>query len=395
MIQNATVSTRMQEALDDERRQAADDRQKLLAQITGLVNAQADTQEARLTERITQMQKGVADSSTSLEGAVSQYGQGMQSWDDKENELLEEVKKSRDELKTKLKDDWNVANELSTSIQATAKSVHAETVRVVDVQVEDLNVQMEALDDFVTRARTENANHHETHGQSVQTLTNTVERSFGNISAHFKTTFERVKNLGDEMDIDTNDLHDGLEPLDTQLCQPLANLREGVAGTTLQEYQPTGDTPQRVQYHYPTHLPRTEAHDLLTSKIDEEPGTPRSPSHHDGAERDDTIVFADLGSRRAPLHSSPRSVLSLREVNPNVTTNLTTGAISFDGLAPSALSLPAEHTMPLFKRSTRGGAARGLKKQHGPQHVVVEGRENVPPSAFAQSLSRRKSPRLH
>ncbi|KND91203.1 Kinesin-like protein bimC [Tolypocladium ophioglossoides CBS 100239] len=403
VLQNAGISTRVQEALDEERRQTAEDRQKLTTQITALLNGQAESQEARLADRASLIQKSMADSNTSIEAAVSQYGQGMEAWDEKEGQLLGDVKKSREQLKTKLKDDWTAASEQSTAILNTAKSVHAETVRVVDEQIEDLDAQMEALDDFVTRARSENASHHDAHSQSVQALSNTVEQSFGNISAHFKTTFDRVKDLGDEMELDANDLRDGLEPLETQVCRPLANLREGIASTSLQEYQPTGDTPQKVMYTYPTKLPRTEPYDVLISRVDEAPPAAQAQDE-DRMEHDESIVFSDLDAatrkmssplvQRRPSNASsldrnPLS-MSLREVNPNVTTNMTTGAISFDPHV-STMSMPADHTTPILKRTkaARLGARKGS---------VVEGRENLLPlttEVFPQSMSRRKSPRLN
>lgn len=392
----------MQEALDEERRQSAEERQKLLVQITALINTQAEAQETRIADRAAQVQRNLAESSQSLEGSTSQYTVGMDAWDEKEGQLLESVKKSRDQLKTKLKDDWSSANDKSTSIQNTAKSVHAETVRVVDEQVEDLDTQMEALDDFVNRAKSENASHHESHAQSVKAVSSTVEQSFGNISSHFKTTFDRVKNLGEEMELDVNDLRDGLEPLDAQICQPLANLREDIGSTSLQEYQPTGATPVKAQYQYPTSLPRTQRHSLLISKIDEDETIAGSDVPE---EKEHTIVFADLDplphieshSRPSTMSTSagsedritPLSAMSLREVNPNVTTNLTTSALGGLDAHTDLISLPADHTLPLFKPTARN--TRGMTKQ-GP---VGEGRENLPPSAFSQSISRRKSPRLN
>lgn len=370
-----------------------------MTQISALINTQAEAQESRLHGKAILIQKSMAETNTNLENAVSHYGEGMVSWDVKEGELLDEVKKSRDQLKTKLKDDWTAANEHSTSIQATAKSVHAETVRVVDEQIKDLDVQMEALDDFVTRAKSENSHHHETHGQSVQALSNTVEESFGNISAHFKSTFDRVKNLGEEMELDLGDLQDGLEPLDDQLCQPLANLREDISGTALQEYQPTGDTPAKVQYHYPTDLPRTEPHDLIISHTDADEMP--TPSKERDPDRDTTIVFADLDSQKmmtSPPRRPPRPSnasapdastslsMSLREVNPNLSTS---SSINFNPRV-STMSMPPERTMPLFKRSTR--VTRSAKKAVGMDAMVVEGGENALPTTFEQ---RRKSPRLN
>ncbi|KAK7416644.1 Kinesin-related motor protein [Neonectria punicea] len=406
VLQNASVSTRIQEALEEERRQAVEERQKLLSQITGLINTQAEAQETRLAEKASLIQKSVVESNTDLEEAVTQYGQGMESWDQKEGELLDEVKKSRDQVKTKLKDDWTSANELSTSIQATAKSVHAETVRIVDEQIRDLDVQMEALDDFVTRAKSENAHHHEAHAHSAQALSNTVEESFDNISAHFKTTFNRVKNLGEAVDSDLSDLHGQLEPLDDQLCQPLSNLREDMAGKALHEYQPTGQTPAKAQYHFPTELPRTKDHDLIIARVDDPPTPTRDV---DGVDKDTTTVFSDLdcpqkmmtsparpppraSNMSAPEHNHSLLGMSLREVNPNVTTSLTTGCIGFDP-RQSVMSMPPERTMPLFKaRSTR--ATRSTKKQAAGS-VVGAGSENLPLTDFSRSISRRKSPRLN
>ncbi|UNI23425.1 Kinesin- motor protein [Purpureocillium takamizusanense] len=400
VLQNTSISTRIQETLEEERRQAAEDRQRLMTQITVLINAQAESQEARMADKASQIQKTVSESSTSLEAASAQYGEGIDSWDEKEGELLDEVKKMRDQLKTRLKDDWTTTSEQSMAIQNSVRSVHAETVRVVDEQVEHLDTQMEALDDFVTRARSENASHHEAHGQSVQALSNTVEQSFGNIAAHFKTTFDRVKNLGEEMELDTNDLEDGLEPLETQLCQPLANLREGITSTSLHEYQPTGETPQKVLYTYPKTLPRTESPDAGLSHF-EEP-LDLMEEHGENDEGHDSILFPELDpnrkmssplSQRRPSNASsldknPLS-MSLREVNPNVTTNLTTGAIGFDP-SMSTMSLQSDHTMPILKRSTRPGRGRRAS-------MIVEGRENLPltTEVFAQGMSRRKSPRLN
>lgn len=440
VLQSAGASMRIQEVLDEERRQAAEDRQKLLAQITTLINTQAETQESRFADKASQIQKTVAESGTAVEGAVSQYGQGMDSWDEKQGQLLEDVKKSREQLKTQLKDDWSVASEQSTAIQNTAKSVHADTVRVVDEQVEDLGSKMHALDDFVTHARTENTSHHEVHTQSVQTLSTSVEQSFHNISSHFKSTFDRVKNVGEEMELDANDMRSALEPLELQLCQPLANLRDGIAGTSLQEYEPTGDTPQKAVYQYPTVLPRTN-NSGDSAKLDGREGekdehVPLSPSLVDWtkADHDHTIVFADVPSQpqlapaptkastsSSPLlpSSTPAAVaavttpslavtdttttqlgVSLREVNPNVTSSMTTNSAlgGFDIPRMSAISLPAENaTVPLFKRSTRTvrgvpQTVAGVKRQQ-----TAEGRENFPPTAFTATTggSKRKSPRLN
>ncbi|KZL74326.1 kinesin motor domain-containing protein [Colletotrichum tofieldiae] len=393
--QNENISVQMQQVLDEERKQAAQDRQNLLAQITTLIHAQAETQETRLAEKTAKLQESVLDSNVSLQGNVAQYSEDMEAWDVKEGQLLDDVAKSRDAMKNKLKNDWSTAEEHSTAIQATTKSVHAETVRVVDEQLKDLDVQMEALDDFVTRARSENASHHERHGESMQGLSSTVEKSFDNISSHFKTTFDRVKDLGEEMETETEEMQQGLDPLTQQLSKPLTALREDIESTTIQEYRPTGETPVKVQYQYPTDLPRTEAHDALLAGLSDG-ATPTKP----GSE---SMVFPDLDndmSRSPPARTSTRMStlsmisemppfnMSLREVNPN-----TTGSLGYD---PSASMMSInENTAPLLfsKRTSTRHMPKGRKQS---SMLPIEGRENVPPSSFSSSLGpRRKSPRLN
>lgn len=256
---------------------------------------------------------------------------------------------------------------------------------------------MESLDAFVTRARSENASHHEKHSESMEGLSSTVEQSFGNISNHFKVTFDRVKDLGEEMETETEEMQDGLEPLTQELCKPLSNLRKDIESTNIKEYQPTGATPMKMQYQYPTNLPRTEAHEALLANMKDE-STPTKPVS-------ESMVFSDIDNpdlhRSPPARQSTRMstlsmisemppfTMSLREVNPNTTSNLT-----FDPSA-SIMSIN-ENTAPLLfnKRTSTRFQGKGPRKQTS--LLPIEGRENVPPSAFSQSLGpRRKSPRLN
>ena len=283
-----------------------------------------------------------------------------------------------------------VANGHSTSIQNTTKSVHAETVRVVDEQTKDLDTKMRDLDDFVTRARSENAKHLRHHSKSMKALASTVDASFSNISSHFNETFGRVKELNGDMEWDVEQLRQNLGPLDETVVQPLGSLREEVANTVLREYEPTGETPEKVKYQYRTDLPRTQPHEVLVAGLTDAP-TPTKPV---------PVIFNDLDSLKdahsPPLMPPPSSLdvvrhplsMSLREVNPN----LTTGSIMFDPSA-STMSLQPDNTMPLFRKSARQPKKQAMKGRNAA--FPMEGLENVPPPVFSQSISRRKSPRLN
>ncbi|TGJ82425.1 hypothetical protein E0Z10_g6343 [Xylaria hypoxylon] len=419
MQSNASISAQIQTVIDGERRQAAEERRTLLTQITSLINSQAEVQESRLANKAASIQRSVQENTSVLEGSMTQYAQGMDNWNAREGQFLDEIATSRETLKSKLKDDWTAANTHSTSIQKTTKSVHAETVRVVDEQMRDLNEQMTSLDDFVTRARSQNAQQDDQHTISLQGLSSTVEDSYTNIGDHFKTTCARVEELGSEMDMDIKAAEEALEPLPVNVCQPLADLREDISSTVIREYQPTGDTPQKLTYEYPTELPRTQAHASLIAKLNGEP----SPSKAAVFADTDTTHLENRSPSRpttsdgsASLTDRGRNPLSksLRELHPNVNNNNVIS--SFDQRASTTIhgfsssagpgslmgaedDIPEGMTMPLFKKSktTRSRTSRST--------LNAEGRENLPPLAtlvpgggkeiFSQSITRRKSPRLN
>ncbi|KAI0809866.1 P-loop containing nucleoside triphosphate hydrolase protein [Xylaria sp. FL0064] len=414
---NASISTELQHAVDEEKRLAAEERRSLLAQITCLINSQAEAQESRLVNKAALIQQNVKENTTTLERGMTQYAQGMDSWDAREGQFLNEVATSREALKSKLQKDWTAANTHSTSIQETTKSVHAETVRVVDEQMRDLDDQMTSLDDFVTRARSQNAEHADQHTISLQGLSSTVENSYFDIRCQFKTTYCRADELRSEMDIDIEAAEGALEPLPANVCQPLADLREDISSTMIREYQPTGDTPQKLTYEYPTELPRTRSHASLIAKLNGEPSPSKAavfsdadPTQLENRSPSRPTTGDDSGS----LADRDRNQLatSLRELHPNVNSNALPSsdqrANTIHGfpslLAPGSLmgaedDIPEDMTMPLFKKS------KGTRSRTSKSTLSVEGRENLPPLAtivpgggkeiFSQSITRRKSPRLN
>lgn len=107
---NGSVAVQIQEVIEEERKQAAEERQKLLLQISGLINAHANQQETRLADKATRIQERVKEAKTTFEGQLTTYSAGMDTWDSNEEEVVQDLAKSRDTLKTKLKDDWTVSN---------------------------------------------------------------------------------------------------------------------------------------------------------------------------------------------------------------------------------------------------------------------------------------------
>jgi kinesin family protein 11 len=412
MQSNIAASSRLDEVLREERDQAAADRQNLLSQITMLVTVQGEAQNARLTSKISEVQKNVVASKESFEASQAQYSKGMDTWNGNEDKLAEEILRSRETLKSKLKEDWVAANKHNSSLQMTTKSVHAETVRIVNEQMKGIETKMRALDDFVTHARSHNSQYHDSHESSLTNLSKTVRSSYSNISTHFTSTYERVRDLGTEMSTQTASLQETLTPLDSILRRPLTQLREDISKTTIHEYEPTGETPQKIQYSYPTELPRTAAHDTLLASL-RRPAGDRSPSKsmvsmvpvifNDDPQSSShpplRLFSASVGpgssrpKSRSPSEETeqrPTTSSGLREVDVNVNVN----SLSMNGSSPMDGVVTQ---IPSFKKSLSSGAGKLPVLNGGKKKSVVniEGRENVNVGALLaqQSTGRRRSPR--
>lgn len=385
------MSARLEKCLKEERAQASQDRRNLLAQIATLINQSGEAQDSRWESSIDAVRKDVASARSTLDTANENYNASMDVWSEKENLLVGEVLKSRDTLKSKMKDDWKSINEHNISIQATTKSVHEETIRIVDAQMKDMASQMQALDDFVTRARSQNERHHSRHITSLQGLASTVHQSYFSIGDHIISTYDRVREIGTDVSTHSTTLSASLPPLASTVQQPLADLRTAVTTAPLKEYVPTGETPRKTQYQYPTTLPHTEPHDQILGKP-----APSSPPHNNtnsiqspNKSPSKSIVYTDAPSVTGiPPTSSPSKDLnppSLREISLNVgaslkrdhqgsTTTTTTTASKADveamGMGPPPLKRQATTTESKLPQKFGGGGGRaGILK--------LEGRENV------------------
>lgn len=381
---DANVSARLETCLSEERAQASQDRQTLLAQITNLINQSGEAQDSRWESKINTMQKDIVSASSTFEKANEDYNSSMNVWSEKENLLVAEILKSKDTLKSKMKDDWKAINEHNTSIQATTKSVHEETIRIVDAQMKDMATQMQALDDFVTRARSQNERHHSRHVTSLQGLASSVHQSYSSIGDHFVSTYDRVREIGADVSTQSTTLSASLPPLSATIQQPLADLRADITSAPLKEYVPTGETPRKTQYQYPTTLPRTEPHDKILGK--QAPSSPlptnNTPSPIKSPSK--SIVYTDAPALNAIPPTSPSkdpNPTSLREVDLNVNASLkrnnsdsqaanASTAIKPDlekvGMGPPPLKRQATES----KLPQKFGAGRvGM--------VKLEGRENV------------------
>ncbi|KAL8777445.1 MAG: hypothetical protein Q9213_007859, partial [Squamulea squamosa] len=324
MEAEAKMSSRIDTVLSEERAQAAMDRQDLLSQISTLVAKSGDAQDARWHSKMNEVKSDILTSRSTFETEEERYSESMTVWSKKENLLLEEVIKSRDALKSRMKNDWTAVNERNAAIQTTTKAVQEETICIVDAQMKDMATQMQALDDFVTRARLQNERHHVTHVSSLRSLASTVNDSYSSIGDHFSSSYDRVRDIGSSISEQSTALQDTLPPLTETVQQPLSNLRSAITNAPLKEYVPTGETPQKTQYHFPTTLPRTELHEKLLAKTFPTSNNSSTSSLIPPPSPSKSFIYTDAPdtSTDPPAASTPsKTTAGLREIDMNITNN--------------------------------------------------------------------------
>jgi kinesin family protein 11 len=145
--------------------------------------------------------------------------------------------------------------------------VHQETVRIVDAQLNDMAVQMAALDEFVTRARSQNDRHHTAHAISLGGLSTKVHCAFKSVEESLEATSGNLSAFGTDNSTAFSSLQDALGPLTEEVHQSLDRLQADVQSAPLQEYIHTGETPQKKDWAYPTSLPQTEDHASVLAKL--------------------------------------------------------------------------------------------------------------------------------
>lgn len=394
----------LQNAMEEERKRAADDREKLLEQITGLITTSAEAQEKRIADQLTHAAKRIKTSEDDYAVSRQSYDEGADGLHLRSQSLVESCIKSRENVKMKIKGDWSIANDTSEKIKSTTEAVHAETISIVDKQMLHLDTELSSLDEIVTRVRSQNDSHHDAHTASLAQLCANVQESYTSIGDHISNSYSRTQSLSTDMDARASALAESFPELGTEgeIRSLLASLRTETQDSTISEYQPTGQTPARTAYNYPTTLPRTETHETLLEKLRNVGADPERPTTSGSSKSAPSprkiqsspskgVVYNDAQPGDDSLSSAPRAgslpqpfVGGLREIDVNITPVL--GASEeggkFGALPPA---LKRSQTVP---GNENAGAATGTGASKLPMKRVTrntlaglaEGRENMGPS---------------
>lgn len=391
-------------AIEEERQTAAAERTALLAKVSSLLNDSAIAQEMRMSGVVESANKRLKTSVDEYRTAQQTYGGGMDSWNRSAQSLVDSAIKSREAIKTKLKADWNAAEEQTRKLSGTTKAVHGETVRIVDGQMAQMDNQLVALDEITSRVREQNEDHHKSHETSLNHLASNVQQSYESIGKHFETSYSRTKTLENEMQSRADAFTETLSELNQEgdIRNPLQQLRGDITNAQLTEYTATGETPAKMQYSYPTALPRTEPHENLLDRMrGPSNDRPRSPNKRCSPSKirssplkspSKTQIFTDtpptLNLPGVLPASAPTSRPATASSHPSVTSNMNSNSLrELD--VNTALTGPAAqdhgHTVALGQGISLGvETAAEVAKSESKVSAPYLKRQNTNPLSMSQ-----------
>ncbi|KAH8657657.1 P-loop containing nucleoside triphosphate hydrolase protein [Xylariales sp. PMI_506] len=372
MEQNKAMSQKLQTVVEDERRQAATDRQDLLTQIACLINSQATVQESRLAEKTAAIQDGLDKSNTSLQGSINLYSDGVAALDTTTERLLDKMQKSSLNIYAQIENDRTTATNTNCSVQATAKKIHPAVVAITEEYTRELNAKSELVEGLVSRAQTTNSQNHNGSVQRLQSMTREAEISHMTTLEQFLADIERLRQLGSELDNKAAAIKCSVDAARDDLCAPLSELRGEMARLQPKQYESTGMTPpKKRKYDFPTELPSTVPHETLLAAM--QSGNVGSPNKGSAGA---FAIFSD-GDRAVELLRSPTKNLGAPVSNPLGTKSIDSNAAtehSFKSLAApgSGLKWPGADRHGMTKRAEP-------HKLGKPVVVRAVGRENLDP----------------
>lgn len=261
--------------------------------------------------------------------------------------------------------------------------------------MKDMAVQMQALDEFVTRARSQNGRHRETHVETLKGLSSNVRSSYSTIGVHLDSNGERVRAFCRDLKDSTDSLQSELPHLQQYAREPLAELRSNIQQVLMTEYTATGETPQKMQYEYPSSLPRTEPHETLIAKLKQShESSAASMPQSMAVSPSKSKIYNDAQDEVSSHHhqtstESSGEVLKptqqtsgLREIDINVVAKPLSAN---DSINPTSSSVSSEMLPPPLKRHPTAGESKLPQKLGGKGlGMRAEGRENNP--SFSASM---------
>ncbi|EPS43828.1 hypothetical protein H072_2134 [Dactylellina haptotyla CBS 200.50] len=261
----SSASDTIAAVLAEESQKAATERQQLLNQITQMISSNGVEQDRRLAQKMESVQNNLSVSGDKLSSATSSICTTMNQWSETEESFKHELSNTRDSIKKRLQSDALAAENKTTSIQNTANSIHAETIQLVNAQMKSVAVNMQTLDEFVTRAREQNERHHRLRVTSLDAVAEQVKTSTSNVRYNVDDVKQAVEDVNTDVLATNLKAKNALEPFHVHGSRLLAGLRGQVEMAAYRDYVPTQSTPRKREYPFSTDIPRTATREQIIS----------------------------------------------------------------------------------------------------------------------------------
>jgi kinesin family protein 11 len=235
------------------------------------------------------------------------------------------------------------------------------------------------LDTFVVRATSQNDAFHVAQNEAMKSLSSRIQRSIiATTDELANSTNKRMDSLSTSVTSLTSSLTEATTALDNATIPPLSELREEISATGLKEYEPTGATPLKQNYLYPTSLPRTQSASTASSTtspqkqsqghkmvyIDTPYDSPVDKMDLTTSSSERTGSFGSIVQTVPLLPPGPTSLSittsGLRELDPNLVVPLTDHKMDSNGKGEGFV-----REIPSLKRSYSGRIGSAKKRDYG------------------------------
>jgi kinesin family protein 11 len=105
---NRKASSNLAQVLDEEHASAQAERETLMSHIRGLLEDSNQRQNNRLKGKFDILRTDISASGDSLEHATAQHDRHIDEWIFKEEQFAKDITASKDEIKTRMQNDWEV-----------------------------------------------------------------------------------------------------------------------------------------------------------------------------------------------------------------------------------------------------------------------------------------------
>jgi kinesin family member 11 len=180
-----------------------------------------------------------------------------------------------------------------------------------------MTVQMSALDEFVTRARTQNEQSHQQHLDSMRQYHTEVTQLQSDITSSIDQRTAGLQTYHAETTSNTNSLSETVTTFTAEAEEALQTMRTHVQETSLTDYTPTGQTPQKRDWSYPKDLPSTAPHATIIARSRGLPDPVMPESKTPGR-----------SPRKSPRKASPNKPIRCSPTKGKVYTDTTDGELT-------------------------------------------------------------------